>query len=75
VPSAIAVLYLGEPLLDRHNLAVRASTHVAEGQHAGKRVRRRLELVAQDVGESAFSGFDDGAGVVGDQPAGRSHQG
>ena len=28
-----------------------------------------LELGAQDVGESAFAGFDDGAGVVGDQPA------
>ena len=24
---------------------------------------------AQDVGESAFVGFDDGAGVMGDQPA------
>ena len=32
-------------------------------------MRRRLELEAQDVGESAFVGFDDGAGVMGDQPA------
>ena len=38
-------------------------------QNAGQHVRRRLELGAQDVGESAFAGFDDGAGVVGDQPA------
>jgi len=29
----------------------------------------RVELVAQGTGESAFAGFDDGAGVVGDQPA------
>ena len=28
-----------------------------------------LELVAQDVGKSAFAGFDDGAGVMCDQPA------
>ena len=69
MPWAVAVVYLGEPLLDRHGLAVRAGGHVTEGQHAGKRVRRRLELVAQDVGESAFVGFDDGAGVMGDQSA------
>ena len=31
--------------------------------------RRRLELAAQDVGKSAITGFDDGAGVVCDQPA------
>ena len=62
-------MYLGEPPVDRHGLAVRAGGHVAAGQHAGQRVRRRLELEAQDVGESAFAGFDDGAGVMGDQPA------
>ena len=67
VPRAVAVVYLGEPLLDRHEFAVRAGGHVAVGQHAGQRIRRGLELVAQDVGESAFSGFDDGAGVVRDQ--------
>ena len=33
------------------------------------RVRGRLELQAQDVGESAFVGIDDGVGVVGDEPA------
>ena len=31
--------------------------------------RRGLQLQAQDVGKSAFAGFDDGAGVMGDQPA------
>jgi hypothetical protein len=62
-------VYLGESPLDRHRLAVRAGGHVAVGQRAGKRVRRRLELVAQDVGEPAFFGFSDGAGVMGDQPA------
>jgi len=29
----------------------------------------RLELQGQDVGESALLGFDDGAGLMGDQPA------
>jgi hypothetical protein len=62
-------LYLGEPLLDRHGLAVRAGGHVTAGQYAGQRVRRGLELAAQDVRESAFFGFDDGAGMMGDQPA------
>jgi len=37
--------------------------------HAGKQVRRRLELEDQDVGESAFLGFNDGVRVMGDQPA------
>ena len=69
VPGAVAVVYLGEPLFDRHEFAVRAGGHVAAGQHAGQCVRRRLELAAQDVGKSAFAGFDDGAGVMGDQPA------
>jgi hypothetical protein len=61
------VLYLGEPLLGRHELAIRAGGHVTGGQHAGKRVRRRLELQAQDVGKSAFADLDDGAGLMGDQ--------
>ena len=60
---------LGELPFGRYEFAVRAGGHVAEGQHAGKRVRRRRELVAQNVGKSAFAGFDDGAGVVGDQLA------
>jgi hypothetical protein len=33
------------------DLLDRAEDH--EGQHAGKRVRRRLELAAQDVGKAA----------------------
>ncbi len=69
VPWAVAVMYLGEPPAGRHGLAVRAGRHVAEGQRAAKEVRRGLEFAAQDVGESAFAGFDDGAGVVGDEPA------
>ena len=69
VPGAVAVMYLGEPLLDRHGLAVRAGGHVAARQHAGQDVRCGVELGTQDLGESAFAGFDDGAGVVGDQPA------
>jgi hypothetical protein len=69
VPGAVAVVYLGEPLLDLHGLAVRARGHVAARQHAGQHVRYRVELGDQDNGESAFAGFDDGAGVVGDQPA------
>jgi len=62
-------MYLGEPPFDPHGLAVRAGGHVAASQHAGQRVRRGIELGAQDAGESAFAGFDDGAGVVRDQPA------
>jgi hypothetical protein len=62
-------MYLGQPLFDRHGLAVRAGGHVAARQRAGQDVRRRVELGTQDIGESAFAGFDDGAGVVGDQPA------
>ena len=69
VPRAVAVMDLGEPPFDRHGLAVRAGGHVVARQHAGQDVRCRVELVAQDVGESTFAGFDDGAGVVGDQPA------
>ena len=62
-------MYLSESRFDRDELAVRAGGHVTAGQHAGKQVRCRLELAAQDVGESAFAGFDDGTGVMGDQPA------
>jgi hypothetical protein len=69
VPRAVALMDLGEPPFDRHGLTVRAGGHVAARQHAGQYVRRRVELGAQDIGESAFAGFDDGAGMVGDQPA------
>jgi hypothetical protein len=62
-------MYLGEPLLGRHGLAAQAGGHVAARQHAGQYVRCRVELGAQEVGESAFAGFDGGAGVVGDQSA------
>ena len=55
VPWAVAVVYLGEPLLDRHGRSVRAGGHVAARQHAGQDVRCRVELVAQDAGESAFA--------------------
>jgi hypothetical protein len=69
VPWAVAVMYLGEPPVYRYGLAVRAGGHVAASQNAGQRIRCGVELGAQDVGESAFAGFDDGAGVVCDQPA------
>ena len=62
-------MYLGEPLFDRHELTVRAGGHVAVGQRARKLLWRRLKLQAQDLSKSAFPGFDDGAGVMGDQPA------
>jgi len=66
---AVALVYLGESPVDRHELAVRAGGHVAVDQHAGKRVWRRLEFEAQDVGKSAFFDFDDGAGVMCNQSA------
>ena len=69
MPRAVAVMYLGEPPFDQHRLAVRTGGHVAASQHAGQDVRRRVELRTQDTGESAFAGFDEGAGVVRDQPA------
>ena len=69
VPLAAAVVYLGEPPVGPYGLAARAGGHVAARQHAGQHVRCPVELGAQDVGESAFVGFDDGAGMVGDQPA------
>ncbi len=62
-------MYLGEPPFDPHGLAVRTGGHVAASQHAGQYVRCRVELGTQDIGESAFAGFDDGAGVMCDQPA------
>ena len=51
VPWSVAVMYLGEPLLDRHGLPVRARSHVAASQHAGQDVRCWVELGAQDVGD------------------------
>jgi hypothetical protein len=63
MPGAVAVRYLGEPPVGRHELAVRAGCHVTAGQHPGKHVRWRLELQGQDVGESAFFGFDDGVAI------------
>jgi hypothetical protein len=41
-PGPVAIVYLSEPLFDRHEFAVWAGGHVAAGQHAGKRVRRSL---------------------------------
>jgi hypothetical protein len=69
VLGAVAVTDLGESPIDRDELAVRGSCHVAEGQRAGKHVRYKLELEAQNVGKSAFIGFDDGVGVVGNEAA------
>jgi hypothetical protein len=69
VPWTVPVTYLGKPLLDQHESAVRAGGHVTVGQHAGKVILCRLELGTQDAGKPAFFGFDDGAGVMGDQPA------
>ena len=69
--GALAFMDLGESPIDRDELAGRASCHVAEGQRAGKHARCRLELEAQNAGKSAFIGFDDGVGVVGDEAAQR----
>ena len=56
------MLYLSESPFDRDELAVRTGCHVAASQHAGKHVRCRLELQAQDIGKSAFLGFEEGIG-------------
>ena len=69
VPGAVALLDLGKSPFGRHVLAVRAGGYVAVGQHAGQILWCGLEFQDQDVGESAFFGFHDGTGVVGDQLA------
>ena len=68
-PRAVAVVDLGQAVAHLDLLAVGAGGHVAEGQRVGQRPRRRGELAVQDVGEAAFFGLDDGAGVVRDQAA------
>jgi hypothetical protein len=47
----------------------RSRGHVAIDQRVGEVVWCGLELAAQLPGETAFSCFDDGAGMVGDQAA------
>ena len=54
---------LGELPFGRYEFAVWAGGRVTAGQHAGKDVRRGSELEAQDVGKSAFFGFDDSVGA------------
>ena len=63
------MVYFGESPVDVHGLSVWASRHVAEGQRAGKSLRRGLELSAQDVGKAALLSLDDAARVMSDQPA------
>ena len=60
---------VGQPLVDRHALSVRSCRHVAIDQRVSQVVWRGLELAGQLPGETSFSCLDDGAGMVGDQPA------
>ena len=69
VARAVAVVDLGQAVVDLDVLAVGTGGHVAEGQRVGQRLGRRGELAGQDAGEAAFFGLDDGAGVVRDQAA------
>jgi len=69
VAGAVAVVDLGQAVLDLDVLAVGAGGHVAEGQRVGQRLRRQDELADQGVSQIAFFGLDDGAGVVRDQAA------
>ena len=69
MPRAVAVVDLSQAAGYLDLVAVGAGSHVAEGQRVGQRARRRGELAGQDVGEAAFFGLDDGAGVVRDQAA------
>ena len=69
VARAIAVVDLGQATGYLDLAAVGAGGHVAEGQRVGQLLRRRGELAGQDVGQAAFFGLDDGAGVVRDQAA------
>ncbi len=70
VPWAVAAMYFGEPLLDRHELAVWAGGHVTEGKHARKRVRRGLELAAQEARPRDCSGS---VPALGDDATAASH--
>jgi hypothetical protein len=45
VPRAVAVEYLGEPVFDRHGLAVRAGGHVAARQNAGQSYHHKAVLL------------------------------
>ena len=66
---AIAVVDFGQAVVYLDVLAVRAGGHVTEDQCVGQWPQRRGELAGQDVGQAAFFGLDDGAGVVCDQAA------
>jgi hypothetical protein len=69
VARAVAVVDLGQAVMHLDVVAVGAGGHVAEGQRVGQRPGRRGELAGQDVGQAAFFGLDDGAGMVRDQAA------
>jgi hypothetical protein len=49
---------LCEAPMNIHGFPIWVSGHVAEGQRAGERLRRRLELAGQDMGKTAFVSFD-----------------
>ena len=69
VAGAVTCAGLGQALVDRHGLAVGAGGHVAVGQRVGQRRGRGPELAGQGGGEPAVGGLDDGARMMGDQPA------
>jgi predicted ABC-type ATPase len=69
VTQAVAVVDLGQAPVDVHMLAVRAGGHVTAGQRIRERLRRQVEFTAEDGGQAAFLGLDDGAGVMRDQTA------
>lgn len=69
VSGAVAFADLGEPASDGDGFAVGCGGHVAVGQCVAECLVGGWELAGERIGEAAFSGFDDCAGVPGDEAA------
>src|SRR5215472_17175431 len=67
--GAVARSYLGEAIMDREGIAVRARGYVAVGKRVGQCARGSGELLEQRSAQTAFLGLDDGAGVMRDETA------
>ena len=67
--GTVAAPDVGQSLLDAHVLPVGAGGHVAVDQRVSEIARGGLELAGQVVGQAPLLGFDEGAGMVGDQAA------
>ena len=69
IVCAVAGPDFSQALLNGHVLAVWARDHVAVDQRVRQVAPGRCELAAEFTSQAALRCFDDGAGVMGDQPA------